>query len=380
MPRPRIAVLRTRPETVLEDYGRVMRLAGYDGVIDRSVPTLIKLNLSWTKYFPACSSQPWQVEGVLDTLLADGYDRARLIPVENRTVVTDPWKGAANNRWLPVLDRLGLSFTPLTEVPWTVHRFRAPLLKLNEIFPEGIEIPALYPGKNIIHLPTVKTHGHAITTGSIKNSFGGLLKEVRHYAHKYMHEVLVDLMSMQRELHPGIFTVMDGTVCGNGAGPRTMVPVIGNVLLAGADSVAIDAIAARIMGFDPMAIPYLRMCHERGLGVADPRGIELAGDDIADLNLHFEVSRSLVIWGDQMLRKGPLRFLEKIALQSPLVVWAPAASNLYHDCLWYPTVGRSRIAGFRRTAWGRLFDDRYGPPSGDTRPVRQTDDAAVPHV
>jgi hypothetical protein len=380
MPRPRIAVLRTRPETVLEDYGRVMRLAGYGGVIDRDIPTLVKLNLSWTKYFPACSSQPWQVEGVFDTLLADGYDRARLIPVENRTVVTDPWKGAANNRWLPVLDRLGLSFTPLTEVPWTVHRFRSPLLKLNEIFPEGIEIPALYPGKNIIHLPTVKTHGHAITTGSIKNSFGGLLKEVRHYAHKYMHEVLVDLMTMQRELHPGIFTVMDGTVCGNGAGPRTMVPVIGNVLLAGADSVAIDAIAARIMGFDPMAIPYLRMCHERGLGVADPPGIELAGDDIADLNLHFEVSRSLVIWGDQMLRRGPLRFLEKIALHSPLVVWAPAASNLYHDCLWYPTVGRSRIAGFRRTVWGRLFDDRYGPSSGDARPVRQADDAAVPHV
>src|SRR5882724_2866723 len=80
----------------------------------------------------------------------------------------------------------------------------------------------MYTGKNIVHLPTVKTHGHAITTGSIKNSFGGLLKEVRHYAHKHMHEVLVDLVSMQKELHPGIFTAMDGTVCGNGAGPRTM--------------------------------------------------------------------------------------------------------------------------------------------------------------
>ena len=40
---------------------------------------------------------------------------------------------------------------------------------------------------------------------AIKNSFGGLLKEVRHYAHKYMHEVLVDLMMMQKELHPNIF-------------------------------------------------------------------------------------------------------------------------------------------------------------------------------
>ncbi|MBI1951965.1 MAG: DUF362 domain-containing protein [Acidobacteria bacterium] len=364
MPRPTIAALRTTPRTVVEDYGRLMRLAAYRSVIDPAVATILKLNLSWTKYYPACSSQPWQVEGVVKAMLEDGYDPARLVPAENKTVVTEPWKGAANNRWLPVLSRFGLTFTALPEVDWRVFRFRSPLLRLNDIFPEGIEIPAIYPGKNIVHLPTVKTHGHAVTTGSIKNSFGGLLKEVRHYAHKYMHEVLVDLMYMQRELHPGVFTVMDGTVCGDGAGPRTMNPVAGNVILAGADSVAIDAVAARLMGFDPLAIPYLRMCHDRGLGVADPRDIDLTGDDIAALNLHFKVRRSLVIWGDQMLRKGPLRFLEKIALHSPLVVWAPAASNLYHDFLWYPTVGRARIARFRRTDWGRLFDDRYGGNRG----------------
>ena len=213
----KIAVLRTRPQTVVEDYGRLMRLASYASVLDRAVPTIVKLNLSWTKYFPACSSQPWQVEGVLQAMLQDGYPRTHLLPAENRTVVTDPWEGARNNRWLPVLERLGLGFTPLTEVEWRVHKFRSPLLRLNEIFPEGIEIPAMYAGKNILHLPTVKTHGHATTTGAVKNAFGGLLKEVRHYAHKYMHEVLVDLMYMQKELHPGIFTAMDGTVCGDGA-------------------------------------------------------------------------------------------------------------------------------------------------------------------
>jgi len=106
------------------------------------------------------------------------------------------------------------------------------------------------------------------------------------------------------------------------------------------------------------------MCHERGLGVADPRQIDLVGDDISGMNLHFKVSRSLVIWGDQMLRRGPLRFLERLALHSPLVVWAPFASNLYHDSLWYPTIGRRRIARFRGTPWGRLFDTRYGPPGG----------------
>lgn len=351
----RVAVVRTRPERVLEDYGRVMDLAGYRDTIARDRDTLIKLNLSWTKYFPSCSSQPWQVDGVLGKMLADGYSRDRLFPLENKTVVTEPRKGCRNNRWENVLVRHGLTFTALPDVEWRVHQFRSPLLKLNQIFPEGIQIPAMYPGRQIIHLPTVKTHGHAVMTGSVKNSFGGLLKEVRHYAHKYMHEVLVDLLYMQRELHPSVFTVMDGTVAGDGAGPRTMIPRIKSLLLAASDSVAIDAIAAKLMGFDPMSIPFLRMAHERGLGIADPRQIELVGDDVADENFGFTTRKSLVIWGDQLIRKGFLRPLERILLHSPLVVWAPVASNVYHDLMWYPTVGQSRIREFMRTEWGQLF-------------------------
>lgn len=351
----RVAVVRTRPATVIDDYARVMDLAGYRDTLSPGRDTLVKLNLSWSKYFPACSSQPWQLDGVLSKVLADGFPRAGLLPLENKTVVTDPHEGVRNNRWASVLAKHGLSFTALPEVEWQVYRFKSPLLKLNEIFPEGIQIPAMYPGRQIVHLPTVKTHGHAVMTGSVKNSFGGLLKEVRHYAHKYMHEVLVDLLYMQRELHPAVFTVMDGTVAGDGAGPRTMIPRITNLILASSDSVAIDAIAARLMGFDPLSIPFLRMAHERGLGVADLRHIELAGDDVSKENFRFTTRRSLVIWGDQMIRRGFLRPLERLLLHSPLVVWAPFASNVYHDWLWYPTIGRSRIRTFMRTEWGQLF-------------------------
>ena len=51
--------------------------------------------------------------------------------MENRTVVTDP-------------ERYGLPFIPLMEVEWIRYEFKSPLLKLNEIFPEGIEIPKMY--------------------------------------------------------------------------------------------------------------------------------------------------------------------------------------------------------------------------------------------
>lgn len=361
MGKAKVVVLKTSPETILDDYAKLMHLAEYEKFISKDKDTLLKLNLSWTKYFPACSSQPWQLEGVLKTLLADGFSKEKLFPVENKTVVTDPIKGAINNKWLPILEKQGLPFIPLPEVEWQKYEFKSKLLKLNDIFPEqahlgGIEIPKMFIGKNVIHLPTVKTHGHSTTTGAIKNSFGGLLKEVRHYAHKYIHEVLVDLMIMQKELHPGIFTVMDGTVCGDGAGPRTMIPKVKDYILASGDSVAIDAIAAKMMGFNPMEIPYICMCDEMGLGVGNPDEIELIGEDVSNVNFGFHTKRSFVIWGDQMLRKGFLRFLEKPLLHSPLVVWAPLASNLYHDFLWYPMIGKQRIRGFLKTKWGKLFE------------------------
>ncbi len=356
MARAKVAVLKTSPQTVLADYRKLLHLAGYQEYVPPQHETIIKLNLSWTKYFPACSSQPWQVEGVVRTMVEDGYDPKTLFPVENKTVVTNPVQGCQNNKWFPVIRKYGLNFTPLPGVKWVVFQPKRPLLVLDRIFPQGIEIPEMFLRKNVVHLPTMKTHGHSITTGAVKNSFGGLLKEVRHYCHKYMHEVLVDLMIMQQEIHPGIFAVTDGTVAGDGAGPRTMVPRIKNYLLAGGDSVAVDSITAQMMGFNPMEIPYLRLGHEMGLGVGDPREIEVVGEDVAGVNFGFKTKRSFVIWGDQMIRKGFLRPLEKLLLHSPLVVWAPLASNLYHDGFWYPTVGRKRINEFKQTNWGRLFE------------------------
>ncbi|MFQ5886817.1 MAG: DUF362 domain-containing protein [Anaerolineae bacterium] len=350
----RVVVLKTSPETVLEDYARLMRLAEYKRFLPKDGEIIIKLNLSWTKFFPACSTAPWQLEGVIKTLLDDGYQKEKLYPVENKTVVTNTHKGALNNKWMPVLEKYDLPFIALPEVEWVKYEFKG-LLKLDQIFPEGIEIPKMFIGKSVLHLPTMKTHGHSITTGAVKNAFGGLLKEVRHYGHEFIHEVLVDLLTMQYELHPGIFAVMDGTVCGDGAGPRTMRPAIKNYILASADQVAIDAIAAKMMGFDPLEIPYLRMAAEMGYGVADPREIEVIGEGVSGVNFGFRSERSLVIWGDQVIRKGPLRPLKGLLLHSPLMVWAPFASNVYHDLLWYPTVGQRRIKEFMKTPWGKFF-------------------------
>ena len=92
----KVAVLNTSPNTVVEDHGRLMRRAGYQGAIPKDRKTDLKLNLSWTLFYPACSTTPWELEGVLKTLTDDGY--RDLDAVENKTVVTKRTRGAVNNR------------------------------------------------------------------------------------------------------------------------------------------------------------------------------------------------------------------------------------------------------------------------------------------
>lgn len=167
---------------------------------------------------------------------------------------------------------------------------------LDKVFPDGIRIPEYFMGKNIIHLPTVKTHIYTTTTGAMKNAFGGLLNTKRHYTHSWIHQTLVDLLAIQKEIHTVIFAVMDGTLCGSGPGPRTMIPVEKDYLLASADSVAIDAVAARMMGFDPMSIDFIRLAHESGLGKGRIEEIEMLGEDVSAVNFGFSV-------GDNMASK-----------------------------------------------------------------------------
>src|SRR5947209_6601868 len=274
-----VAVLRTKPETVLEDYSRLFGLAGARDALAPGATTILKDNISWHFPFPAANTTPWQLEGTIRALRADGL--TDLVCVQNKTVVTDAFKGEDLNGYLPIFKSYGIpvlyNFKD-DDMRWVRYRPRAKMLVLDKIFPEGIRIPDYFEGKNIVHLPTVKCHIYTTTTGAMKNAFGGLLNTRRHYTHSWIHETLVDLLAIQKEIHSGLFAVMDGTTAGNGPGPRTMIPVIKDYMLAGADQVAIDAVAAKMMGFDPMKLEFIRKAHEDGLGVAHPRDRRVLGD------------------------------------------------------------------------------------------------------
>jgi len=360
MVRARVAVLKTSPATVIQDYGRLMRLAEYQKFLPRENETALKINVSWHYFYPACSTTPWQLEGVISTLLEDGYPKEKLYGGHNRTVVVSARRGERANKHLAVLEKYGVRNVHFYEPgeEWTHYQPKAQMLALDKVFAHGVRIPKRLIGSNIIHLPTMKTHVFTGMTGAMKNAFGGLLFEKRHRTHSRIHETLVDLLAIQKEIHPGLFAVMDGTFAGDGPGPRCMTAHVKNFILASGDMVAIDAVAAKMMGFDPLSIAFIRMAHERGLGCGDVREIEVVGEDISDVNFHFQCGDTLASRGQKLIYWGRLKPLEHLLLWSPLAPWAYLASYLYHDIYWYNVVGRARVKQALETEWGQLFS-RY---------------------
>jgi len=357
-----VAALRTRPDRVLDDYARLMALAHAPQHLAPGATTILKDNISWHFPFPAANTTPWQLEGTISALRAEGY--ADLVCVQNKTVVTDAFKGEDLNGYLPIFKAYDIpvryNFKD-EDMRWVSFQPKAKMLVLNRIFPEGIHVPDYFFGKNIVHLPTIKCHIYTTTTGAMKNAFGGLLNTRRHYTHSWIHETLVDLLAIQKEIHSGIFAVMDGTTAGNGPGPRTMYPEIKNVLLASGDQVAIDAVAAKLMGFDPLSIPYIRLAHDAGLGVGDPRNIELVGDaDLASESWNFRVGDNGASRVGDVVWFGPLKPVQNVLMRTPLVNLFILGSEVYHDYYRWPARDRKVFEDWlANTSWGNLFQEYH---------------------
>ena len=355
----KVAVIRTTPETVLKDYQRLFELADGEKSLRTGVQTILKDNISWHYPMPEANTTQWQLEGSILALRKAGFED--LVCVQNQTVITNAFKGEDLNCYLPIFKQYkvpALFNFRTEEMKWVPYQPKAKMLALDHIYPEGIKIPDYFFGKNIVHLPTVKTHMYTTTTGAMKNAFGGLLSKHRHYTHSWIHETLVDLLAIQKEIHPGIFAIMDGTTAGNGAGPRLMIPEVKNILLASADQVAIDAVAAKLMGFDPLSIKYIRLAKEQGLGTGDVSQIDLVGDDISNESWNFKIGKNTHTFLAWLSWYGPTKFLQKLIFRTPLVFLPISISEAEQDYFYWPLkykgVARKWL---EKTTCGKLFQD-----------------------
>lgn len=132
----------------------------------------------------------------------------------------------------------------------------------------------------VINLPKLKTHLAATYTGAVKNLFGcvpGQKKAAYHKAAQTTSKLGEVLCCINEAVKPGLH-IMDGILAMDRQGPTAGGVYKADKILMGADPLALDAVAVRMIGLDIAALPFFRMSIERGIGVWDLEKIEIIGD------------------------------------------------------------------------------------------------------
>lgn len=144
-------------------------------------------------------------------------------------------------------------------------------------FKNGLRVSYLFFDCDyFISIAKLKTHEFEKLAGIIKNQFGCLPTSNKEQYHPQIGHVLGDVNSL---LRPDL-SIIDGIVAMEGKGPTFGTPKKMNLLIIGNDPVATDAVAARIMGFDPHEVPHLWTVAQRGLGEIESKYIHLIGESI----------------------------------------------------------------------------------------------------
>ena len=135
----------------------------------------------------------------------------------------------------------------------------------------------------IVSVPKLKPHSGASVTLSLKNMMGAMTPKGSMHGH--LSQNIVDLASV---IKPSI-ALIDGIIAGEGH-ETSGNPVEMNLVIAGTDPVAVDAVGAAVMGISPDSVKHLRLAEESGLGTCDLKRIQIVGEPIEKVQKKFKTS------------------------------------------------------------------------------------------
>src|SRR5215203_3246820 len=142
MAKSKVSVLKVKPATILDDIERLCSLADMKAALTAGATTILKDNISWHYPFPAANTTPWQMEGTILALQKAGL--SDISCVQNKTVVTNAFKGEDLNNYVPLFRkyRIPVLYNFKDEdMKWVFYQPKAKMRVLDRIFPEGIKIP-----------------------------------------------------------------------------------------------------------------------------------------------------------------------------------------------------------------------------------------------
>ena len=329
----------------------------------------LKLNLGWDLFLPGAVSSPWAVEGLIQTLLDSGHV-GKIYAVESNQILVDAETTLQQTGIGAVLRAYGIPWVNMSHGKFqTVHLEGGLAI-------HHIEVPEILLQTEVITVPVLKAHGRTVMTGAIKNQWG-CLRELRHNYHPVVDQALTDV---NRVVRPRL-ALMDGSIGLEGNGPKSGIPRVCDLVLASGDIVAIDTVAAQIMGFDPGQIRHIQQAAEAGIGVAERERIEVvgAGEDTGTQpvpvacgipNLEFNRGKNnQVAVVEILLRQGPTRKLVFETRVLDLMCWGAKVWYWW----WYHVFSgtRMRNALYRHPRYGSQWPGSpvYRPPEIQSQPT-----------
>ena len=270
----RVAIVKG--ERSHEPVFRALDLVNFKNTISGWGAVLIKVNFITTKTWDTgATTDPMVVEGIIKKL----QDTAvKIYVAESDATMTNADKA---------FEMTGMQ-QMCTQYDVECINLRHEKDRVKITVPDGevvrsVKVPRIVAESAIISAAKLKTHRSTIATIGMKNMFGLLPDKFKSKYHfRDISKVIVDVNSV---LSP-VLTVMDGFVGMEGHGPVGGSPVQMNLIIAGEDVVATDAVGCRVMGIDPHQVKHIQKAHEKGLGNID--NVEFVGERLENVSRVFK--------------------------------------------------------------------------------------------
>lgn len=270
-----VKVALVKGERALSTVKRAIALAGgVNEFVDK--PILIKVNFITTKtYETGATTDPIVVEALIQSIQPINK---QVFVVESDATMTDASKACEMTGMQSLCDRYSVQFINL--------RYTKDKFKVNVPVPETlseITLPRMVLESYVISAAKLKTHDETQVTLGLKNMFGLLPDKFKAKFHaRGIEKVIVDINSV---IKPA-FTIIDGFFGMEGSGPVSGKPVKMDLIIAGKDPVATDAVASKVMGFEPTSIFHIKRAAEKGIGTLED--IQVVGNSIESVRHIFE--------------------------------------------------------------------------------------------
>ena len=231
-----VYVYKTTPKTLEIDVEKVLNTLEFQK-LNPEEETFIKINANYDRDWPGCNTSKWFLDALLKNLRQRKFDNLKVIEGDLK------FQPAVKTIKAVAIDRI-------------LEKYEVPFLPIENLQREN-ELSRVLKGSQLISTPVLHTHTFAVISVATKNLYG-LLPVYREKYHNILSEKLLELVKNVK-----VFSIVDGTVGLEGGSMRMGDPIKTDLILAGWNPIVIDIIAAKIMGFSIVEVPYLKLANER---------------------------------------------------------------------------------------------------------------------